>query len=77
MRVEFPREEIDACRRISFASRSRLFFALRARTSSDSAVLTPGRAPASTWAWFTQRRNASREMPSCELTALQAAVVDP
>ena len=36
-----------------------------------------GDRPTTCLPWFTQRRSASREMPSCELTALQAAVVDP
>jgi len=59
------------------ASRSRLFSALSRRISSASALVTPGRAPSSLWAWATQRRNVSREIPNWAPTAKLAAVTEP
>src|SRR5690606_35938738 len=70
-------KKIEAARRIAFSSASRLFSARSRRISSDSADVTPGRAPSSMSACATQRRNDSRAIPSWAPTATDAAVTDP
>src|SRR5665647_1327752 len=72
-----PAKKIEAARKIAFASPRRLFSARSRRISSLSAVLTPGRAPASTSAWETHRRRLSRATPSWAPTATLASVTDP
>src|SRR5699024_6149731 len=69
-----PAKKIEARRRISLSSRSRLFSAFRRLTSADSSVVMPGRVPSSTSACASQRRTDSRETPSWRATAVTAAV---
>src|SRR5699024_1834114 len=59
-----PAKKIEARRRISLSSRSRLFSALSLLTSADSSLVTPERVPSSTSACASQRRTDSRETPS-------------
>ena len=64
-------KKIEAERKISLASRRRWghlprsggVSAFSALISSASALLRPGLAPASTWAWSTQRCRLARETP--------------
>src|SRR5690606_36546332 len=56
------------------SSRRRRFSAFRRLISSFSSVVVPGRVPASTSAWATQRRTDSRATPSCFATAAIASV---
>src|SRR5699024_3814995 len=67
-------KKIEARRRISLSSRSRLTSDFRRLISADSSVVTPGRVPSSTSAWASQRRTDSRETPSWRATAAVAAV---
>src|SRR5699024_7935983 len=67
-------KNIEARRRISLSSRSRLTSDFRRLISADCSVVTPGRVPSSTSAWASQRRTASRETPSWRATAAVAAV---
>src|SRR5699024_8772348 len=69
-----PAKKIEARRRISLSSRSRLTSDLSRLISADSSLVTPGRVPSSTSAWASQRRTDSRETPSWRATAAVAAV---
>jgi hypothetical protein len=59
--------------RIATSSRSRRFSARSRLISSFSSLVVPGRSPASTSAWATQRRNDSLPTPTCFETASNAA----
>src|SRR6266487_4485116 len=72
-----PRKKALAVRSIALARRSSAFSRSSCRIRAASAVVVPGRCPASTCACFTQPRSVSVLIPSCSPTRRHAAVTLP
>src|ERR1700712_1493288 len=73
-RSSFAAKKTDAAFNISFARRNSRFSAFSFRTSNDSADVTPGRSPASTWTFRTQLSKVCAEpIPSFDATDSMAA----
>jgi hypothetical protein len=69
-------KKADAVFKIAFARHSSRFSRSNSTNRRRSSLDTPGLAPASIWACFTQPRNVSRLMPNCSPTRRHAPVTD-